>query len=133
LACFLITQIHKFLLLFIVYHDIVYTRNRYGNGCFANQTIYPTGDIRDKPQSVAVGDFNNDAILDIVVVNYRSNNLGGFLGHGNGTFAEMVLLSVEYGSHPFFVLVGDFNDDQKLDLALANNGTDSLHILLQTC
>ena len=29
--------------------------------------------------------------------------------------------------------VGDFNNDRKLDIAVANNGTDSLNILLQTC
>jgi hypothetical protein len=102
----------------------------YGNGSFGNQTTYPTS---SQPKSVAVGDFNNDTILDIVVANYGSNNLGVFQGYGDGTFSEMTFISWEYGSHPFSVLVGDFNNDRKLDLAVANNGTDSLHILLQTC
>jgi hypothetical protein len=72
-------------------------------------------------------------ILDIVVANYDSNSLGVFQGYGDGTFAEMTLISLEYGSHPFSVLVGDFNNDRKLDFAVANNDIDSLHILLQTC
>ena len=46
------------------------------------------------PYSVAVGDFNNDTILDIIVANYGTNNLGVLLGYGNGTFANMVLYSV---------------------------------------
>ncbi len=101
-----------------------------GNGSFANQTSYPAG---SGPQSVAVGDFNNDTILDIIVANYGSNNLGIFLGHGDGAFVEMTLIPLEYGSHPFMVLVGDLNNDHKLDFAVANSGTESLHILLQTC
>ena len=102
----------------------------YGNGSFAEQSTYTTG---DGPQSASVGDLNNDAILDVVVTNYRSNNLGIFLGHGDGTFAEMITVSSKYGSHPFSVLIGDFNNDRKLDLAVANDGTDTLYILLQTC
>jgi hypothetical protein len=102
----------------------------YGNGSFGNQTAYLTG---TEPSSVTVGDFNNDTVLDIAVANQDTNNLGVLLGHGNGTFESMMLLPTEYGSHPFAVVVGDFNNDKKLDFAVANNGTDSLNILLQTC
>jgi hypothetical protein len=31
------------------------------------------------------------------------------------------------------VVVGDFNNDTKLDFAVVKEGTDSLTILLQTC
>jgi hypothetical protein len=102
----------------------------YGDGSFANQKTYSTD---EGPMSVAVDDLNNDSILDIVVANYGSNNLGVFLGYGDGTFAEMTPVSLEYGSRPFMILVGDFNDDRKLDFAVANDGTDSLQILLQSC
>jgi hypothetical protein len=102
----------------------------YGNGSFANQTTYLTG---AEPYSVAVGDFNNDTVLDIVVANPGTDNLGILLGHGNGTFKSVMLVSMDYKSDPFSVVVGDFNNDRKLDFAVANNGTDSLIILLQTC
>ena len=103
-----------------------------GYGSFANQTTYSTG-LYSSPYSVAVGDFNNDTRLDIVVTNYAINTLGVLLGRDYGTFATVILFSMDYGSHPFFIVVGDFNNDRKLDFAVANNGTDSLHILLQTC
>jgi predicted nucleotidyltransferase len=102
----------------------------YGNGSFGNQTTYLTG---SEPYSVAVGDFNNDTVLDIVVTNRDTDNLGILLGHGNGTFKSVMLVSMDYKSYPFLVVVGDFNNDRKLDFAVANNGTDSLNILLQTC
>jgi hypothetical protein len=104
----------------------------YGNGSFANQTTYSMGS-GSYPYSVAVGDFDNDFILDIVVANYGTNNLAVLRGYGNGTFGNRVLIQLEYGSHPFSVLVGDFNNDRKLDFAVANSGTDSLQIFLQTC
>jgi hypothetical protein len=102
----------------------------YGNGSFANQVTYSAGSY---PYSVAVSDFNNDNQLDIVVANHGTNNLAVFLGHGNGTFANAILFSLSYASGPFSVVVGDFNNDRKPDFAVANDGTDSLSILLQTC
>jgi hypothetical protein len=104
----------------------------YGNGSFTNQTTFSTGFDSD-PYSVAVDDFNGDTISDIVVTNHATNTLGVFLGYGNGTFTSLIPFSLAYGSQPFFVVVGDFNSDKKLDFAVANEGTDSLNILLQTC
>jgi regulator of extracellular matrix RemA (YlzA/DUF370 family) len=104
----------------------------YGNGLFANQMTYLTSPS-SSPYSLAVSDFNNDTILDIIVANYGNNKLGVFLGHGDGTFANVTLFPMKYGSNPFSLIVGDFNSDQKMDFAVANNGTDSLNIFLQTC
>jgi hypothetical protein len=102
----------------------------YGNGSFANQTTYVTG---FGPQFVSVGDFNNDTFLDIVVAIPDNNNIGILLGYGNGSFADLQKVSLKYGSSPFMIGIGDFNNDRKLDFAVANEGTDSLSILLQTC
>ncbi len=55
------------------------------------------------------------------------------LGDGNGIFADLIKFSLDYGSSPFSVVVGDFNSDTKLDFAVLNEDSDSLEILLQTC
>ncbi|CAF4756631.1 unnamed protein product [Rotaria sp. Silwood1] len=104
----------------------------YGNGSFTNQTVYSTGS-GSYPFSVAVGDFNNDNIIDIVVVNQGTNTVGLFLGYGDGTFANLIQFSMSYGSRPFAIVVGDFNNDTKLDYAVAKDETDNLNIFLQTC
>ncbi|CAF3788952.1 unnamed protein product [Rotaria sp. Silwood1] len=104
----------------------------YGNGSFGNVMPYSTGSSSSR-YSVAVGDINNDTLEDVVIVNYDHNTLGVFLGYGNGTFASIILFPLEYGSNPFSIVIGDFNNDRKLDIAVANSGTDSLNILLQTC
>jgi hypothetical protein len=83
--------------------------------------------------SVAVGDFNNDLILDNIVAFYDTNNIGVLLGYGNDTLGNAVLIALEYNSHPFLVVVADFNNDRKLDFAVANNASDSLQFFLQAC
>ncbi|CAF1425762.1 unnamed protein product [Adineta steineri] len=104
----------------------------YGNGKFANQTSYSTGSS-SSPCSVVVGYFNNDNKLDIGVVNYNNNKLGLFLGQGNGIFDNIMIFSMVYGSHPFSAVIGDFNNDGKIDFAVANDGTDNINVFLQTC
>ncbi|CAF5122775.1 unnamed protein product, partial [Rotaria sp. Silwood1] len=104
----------------------------YGNGSFGNLMMYSTNSSSSR-YSLAVEDINNDTILDIVVAIHDTNYLGVLLGQGNGTFASIILFPLEYGSYPFSIVIGDFNNDRKLDFAVANNGTDSLNILLQTC
>ncbi|CAF5035540.1 unnamed protein product, partial [Rotaria sp. Silwood1] len=103
-----------------------------GNGSFGNLMMYSTNSSSSE-YTLAVEDINNDTILDIVVAIHDTNYLGVLLGQGNGTFASIILFPLEYGSHPFSIVIGDFNNDRKLDFAVANNGTDSLNILLQTC
>jgi hypothetical protein len=102
----------------------------YGNGSFTKQTTYSTDSF---PYSVAVGDFDNDFILDIIVDHYDTDNIVLFRGSRDGTFAKMALIQLNYKSRPFSVVVGDFNNDRKLDFVLTNNGTDSLQVFLQTC
>jgi hypothetical protein len=104
----------------------------YGNGSFANQATYSTG-LKFQPYSVAVADFNNDTFLDIIATNYDASNVIIFVGQDNSTFEERQVFSIGYGYNPFSIVIGDFNKDRKMDFPVANYGTDSLQIQLQTC
>ncbi|CAF3887437.1 unnamed protein product, partial [Rotaria sordida] len=97
----------------------------YGNGTFANQQTYSTGDS-SRPTALTIGDFNNDSRLDIAVANYRANNVGIFLGYGNGIFANQMTYSTGVSSGPIALVIGDINNDSRLDIAVANYGTNNI-------
>jgi predicted nucleotidyltransferase len=101
----------------------------YGNGSFTTQQTLSTI-IASTPFSVAVGDFNNDGQLDITVTNYLYNNVGIFLGDGNGTFSSQTTYYTGLGSKPYSIGVGDFNNDSRLDIVVANIGTDNIGVFL---
>ncbi|CAF4886753.1 unnamed protein product [Rotaria sp. Silwood1] len=96
-----------------------------GIGTFSSQTNYSTGN-GSYPYWIRTGDFNNDSRLDIVVANYGANNIGVLLGHGNGTFSSQTTYFTGDESHPYSVVVGDFDNDKQMDIAVANYGTNNV-------
>src|SRR5580704_8150267 len=105
-----------------------------GDGTF-KAAVPPTLTVGSGPVSVAVGDFNGDKKLDLVVVNETDNNVGILLGNGDGTFKPQVTYCVVttvqcVGGNPRSVVVGDFNGDHFLDLAVADFQSQQVTILL---
>ncbi|CAF2520379.1 unnamed protein product [Rotaria sp. Silwood2] len=98
------------------------------NGTFANQKVFSLNSSR--PFFITIGDLNNDNQTDIVVANYDTNNVGILLGNGDGSFQDQTTYPTGYDSHPCALVVGDFNKDNQLDIAVANYGTDNIGIFL---
>lgn len=94
-----------------------------------NILSYYTGE-NSQPQAIAVGDFNNDHNLDILVANCGNNSIGVFLGHANGTFASRMISTTSNGLCPIDVAVGDFNEDRHLDVVVANYYSQNICIFL---
>ncbi|CAF2748592.1 unnamed protein product, partial [Rotaria sp. Silwood2] len=99
------------------------------DGTFERTTTYSTGN-KSAPNYLCIGDFNNDNRMDIVTANYGSNSIGILLAQDNGTFSDVTTYFVGYGSNPWSVAVGDFNNDNQLDVVTANYGSDGFGILL---
>ena len=103
-----------------------------GNGTFHQPSA--SRNVRTRPFSVAVGDFNGNGFLDdLAVANYGSNNVSILLGNGNGTFQarrDYTLLPAGRGSRS--VVVEDFNGDGKKDLVTANYLSSNVSVLLGT-
>ncbi|MGO9274962.1 MAG: choice-of-anchor D domain-containing protein [Terriglobia bacterium] len=69
-------------------------------------------------QSVAMGDFNGDGIMDFAVADFLSDNILVMLGDGEGHFRLAAKLPA--GGGPRSIVAGDFNHDGVMDLAVAN-------------
>ena len=94
-------------------------------GGFTTPVSFAVGTL---PSSVAIGDVNGDAFLDLVVSNYGSSNVSILLGNGTGDFIAPSTFTV--GGSPTFVAIGDLNGDGRLDLAVANWPGDNVSVLL---
>ncbi|CAF1324737.1 unnamed protein product, partial [Rotaria sp. Silwood1] len=97
------------------------------NGSFASQIELSTGSSR--PVAIIAVDFNNDSLLDIATANYGTHSVSIFYGYGHGNFSLPNTYSTGYDSLPFSLAAGDFNNDNYLDLAIANYGTNNVGIL----
>jgi hypothetical protein len=101
-----------------------------GSGGFTQPAGSPVS-TGDEPFSVVVGDFNLDGKPDLAVANDGSpGNVTILLGNGSGGFTQAAGSPVSAGHGPIFLTVGDFNQDGKPDLAVANNGSNNVTILL---
>jgi hypothetical protein len=110
------------------------------NGDFTSVDV-PLVDDQQKPLSpppfngpvaLAVGFFDSDNFSDIAVVD--QNHVIVLLGNGNGTFhpiyqnSSIVRNAVE--ANPTAIVAGDFNQDNRLDMAISNASSNSISILL---
>ncbi|CAF1206357.1 unnamed protein product [Rotaria magnacalcarata] len=73
------------------------------------------------PRSVAVGDFNSDTWLDMVVANHIVNTIAIYFEHKGAIFSNPIQYPTGDGSTPYMVAIGDFNMDNLLDIAVAKS------------
>ena len=107
---------------------------------FTTMATYATG---KGPVAITTGDFNGDGKVDLAIVNNCTVNVAStgpcsagdysvsiLLGNGDGTFAKAVNYAV--GTSPVALVSGTFNtkNDQNLDLAVVNQGSNSVSVLL---
>ena len=100
-----------------------------GTGAFQAHVEYAAGLT---PNWAATADFNGDGKLDLAVVDLAYGGtiatVSVLLGNGDGTFQPAA--TYDAGIQPYWVSTGDFNQDGKQDLAVANFGSNTVSILL---
>lgn len=101
-----------------------------GNFSFGPVIEYITG---GNPFSVALGDLNEDGLLDIAVANYSSNTVSVY--RNTSPAASMGTMTFDFkvdfatGALPNTVAIGDLDLDGKPDLALSNSDGSSVSVL----
>jgi hypothetical protein len=113
--------------------DTVSVLRGVAGGNFQAKVDYAVG---PKPISVTVGDFNADGKLDLAVVNQNCAQLpcpgpgsvSILMGNGDGTFQTQQVTVV--GQAPTTAVIGDFNKDSNLDLAVTNGQDNNISVLL---
>lgn len=74
------------------------------------------------PLGLVAADFNGDGRQDAATVNNASNNISVLLGSGAGGFGTVTNFALPSGAvSPTSIAVGDFNGDNKADLAVGIN------------
>jgi hypothetical protein len=95
-----------------------------GDGSFQPHFDYATG---IDPISLAAGDLNGDSKLDLAITNAVDSTVSVLVGNGDGTFKAQVVYATAMqnfieSSGPRseqLLVMADFNNDHKLDLAVA--------------
>src|SRR5438309_4487479 len=78
---------------------------------------------------IVAADFNNDGKADLAVSDGIGNIVSILLGNGDGTFKAASGSPVPVGHGPFTEVLGDFNSDGELDLAVVNLNDNTVTIL----
>jgi hypothetical protein len=107
-----------------------------GTGTFGAPKSFNVATANSGSRLLAVGDFDEDGIQDLVATNTGLNNVAVLLGNGDGTFSTEVSYPTTTtttgaeGQAPWNVVVGDVDGDGNPDLAVASDNAGYVTILL---
>lgn len=101
-----------------------------GDGTFQPQTTIATGNQPVSIIAAGMHDKTAPGVTDLVVANHKDSTIAIYPGIATGGFQTPALLALPTGYLPSCVLAADFNGDGHLDLAVTDQGNNSVSIFL---
>ncbi|CAF4262542.1 unnamed protein product, partial [Adineta steineri] len=101
----------------------------YDYNSFEDQITY-SNQFSLRPSSIISRDFNNDTYFDIAAAFAANDSVGILYGYRNGSFRELIMYSVGYNSYPYEIVSADVNNDNILDIIVANAGSNTIGVLV---
>jgi type II secretory pathway component GspD/PulD (secretin) len=102
-----------------------------GDGTFQPQTTITTGAQPISVIAANMHDTNGNGNLDLVVANHGDDTISIFQGNGDGTFqSPATVIALPKGFAPSSIAESDFNSDGHIDLAVTEQGNNSVSIFL---
>ena len=82
------------------------------------------------PGNIAMGDLNGDRKLDLVLACGQNRQIMVSLGQGDGRFSSSAKSPIQVPDPPNEIVLGDINNDTKLDLAIGSHDSYAVVLLL---
>jgi hypothetical protein len=100
-----------------------------GTGSFtiASGSPYSVG---SEPRTISVKDINNDSKADLIVANGTGNTISVLLGQATGSFTNAAGSPISIGTYAYQTAIADYDSDGKMDIAVTNNGSNTMIVLL---
>ena len=101
---------------------------------FALSPVAASTGSEQQPIAMQRGTFDNSGVPEIAVLNFATENVGIFKASGgtafDGTFTELSGTPVDVGVDPVAFAAGDLNADGFADLAVVNQSSNAVTVLL---
>lgn len=85
--------------------------------------------VGNGPESVVLGDVNDDGATDIVTPNSGSNDVTVLVGDGGGGFMELADSPIVFATDPTDIGLGDIDSDGILDAVILREARDDVVLL----
>ena len=103
--------------------NTVTIQNYYPGGGFIPAQSFAVG---MQPVAIAMADFNNDGVPDVITANAGSNDVSLLLSYQGSLAALGNAVYLATGAHPDAVVTGDFNGDGQADFVVADRDADNI-------